>query len=385
VKGSKRISFIVNNFPPIIDGVGDYTYRLLEILYNRHPENRYYIITKATISIEIRQKFKNVIFYKVDNWDIKTYLKILKFLKTEEVNILHLQYVPYSFDKYGIPFLLSLFLLFARLFRNCKLVVTFHEVRIKREFRKNIVISILQGLIAKAIYLASHKTITSNNFYRNLIWKNGTTKIIPIGSNITPFVINSAINKSHQNFVITSFGSGIKSYKIILEAIALLKKVIDNIELKFIGNIKETELYHINKLAKELGIKNLLNITGYLPSEQVYEELVKSDVYLMLEDIYKPSSWKGISHKSGTFAAALSAGLPIIAFEGELTDKDLTKLPFIYYSKPNTYNITKQLIELSSLSITQQGHLKNEILSYYQSYLDWQVIFEDNHNLYHFE
>jgi len=377
-----NLLYIVNHLPPKIDGVGDYTSRLLDSLRLSSTNIQLYIATKNNSEITDFTPHNAKIF-QFRTWSVGTWLSIFNTLRKEKINVLHLQYVPYSFNKYGTPLLLPIALLLLRLLTNTRIITTFHEVRIKREFRKNIIVSILQGIIAKYIYIACHETITSNLFYKNLIWKNGRTEILPIGSNITPMSLDIEKNKiipSANKFVIVSFGSGIKSYKIILESVALLTTKINNIELKFIGNINAEELKNIHNLAKDLNIEKLLKITGYLPSEHVYIELLKANVYLMFEDIYKPSSWKGLSFKSGTFAAALSAGLPVIAFKGELTDRILSDLSFITFVSENIYKIKNAIYKLYLKP--EEFCTKHDIYNFYEENLSFKVIAKQQLKIY---
>jgi len=94
-----------------------------------------------------------------------------------------------------------------------------------------------------------------------------------------------------------------KGYDRVLQAMALIKKMPD---LKYIigGSYDALEKKKIDNLIIELGLKNNVVITGFIPDENLKDYFLMSDVYVM------PSYNEGFGI---VFIEAMYYGLPVIA------------------------------------------------------------------------
>ena len=97
-----KIVMIVNNLPPKVDGVGDYTWHLAKELELNDYE--VHIICSKN-EVFAKKKFHNV-YPIVSQWNRKGINLTIKKIQEIQPNFVSLQYVPYGYNKYGLPFTL---------------------------------------------------------------------------------------------------------------------------------------------------------------------------------------------------------------------------------------------------------------------------------------
>lgn len=141
-----------------------------------------------------------------------------------------------------------------------------------------------------SVLKAANKIIVTNrrikekmlNEYKFL--DHSAITIISHGYDPDDFPKNGSISKNTGKMVLTY--SGIFYYfitpKYFLEAFKQIKDeqpaIADNIELKFVGFLREENL----RLADQLGISEHINTTGYLNHKQAVSEIVNSDVLWLM-------------------------------------------------------------------------------------------------------
>ena len=322
-----KILFITNRFPPIVDGVGDYTYNLAkEFVRNGHEV----VVVCSKNSRVVEGNHDSMCVYPiVINWDRNAGKKIVCIAKQHNIDIVSLQYVPHGFDKKGLP----IGLLFAireikkagfQLFTFCHEVsVEYFPGTIKQRLLEFLMKKITRSLLKQSDYIA-----TSITHYRYMIGQLvGKRNIgqIPIASNIPANVPNDALMYSLRNgiacadeLVISFFG--IRNVSTTLEAIKQLQSDGYKLKILFIGKIPDS----IQNILPSNSIK-----TGVLDTMDIYKYFLVSDIMILPE-----SSLSGVSFKSGSLAAAMEAGLPVITAKGYLTDdsmKDGENVVFVYF------------------------------------------------------
>ncbi|MEN7549787.1 glycosyltransferase family 4 protein [Rapidithrix thailandica] len=320
-----KIAFISNHLPPTVDGVGDYVYHLgQEFVQNGHEVS---VLCKALPEIEAhfqRNSSGIQVYPIVKSWDFSAISTLLKTLKEIRPDWVLLQYVPYSFNYFGVPYWM-LALMVTLKWKRYKVGITFHEIAIRIAFSKPkyLPISLSQRLIAYGMSLLSDVDITSVNRYIRMLrlpFKTDARKV-PIGSNVFPGKEENTpkgiVNKDY--FLLCSFGSNPRKNELLLGVLQELIREGVPAKLLLLGKLKPEVKSRFETLAQEKQVSEYLELTGYLPGEQLFEKLQTADVFLLMEDV-NSKGWGGISTKSGSLSAAYLAGLPIISTKGDMTD-----------------------------------------------------------------
>lgn len=348
-----KLLFITNNFPPIIDGVGDYTYNIAKQFAAHNHE--VYIVCKN--NPKINTEISGVIILPIINkWDFNCYKPIIKLIKEKSIDIVSLQYVPHGFHPKGLPFpIIKLTKAIKRC--NIKLLTFFHEVSVEKEKNsiKRMILSMLMQHISKRIIENSDYIATSIEYYRNMIQKLVPTKkdipLIPIASNVPETKLSKealfALKKeiAPNNETIISF-FGIRNIQISIDAIS---------ELKYEGY--KLKVLLIGKTSKDLppNLPNDTIKTGTLNIEEIDKYLKISDIFILPQN-----NIFGCSFKSGSFAAGLRNGLVIITAKGKMTSTFLENGKNIIFTdftnKDNIKNSILYLLENKDRYI----YIKNE-------------------------
>ena len=214
---------------------------------------------------------------------IKYLIKINKFLKTNNIDIIHIHssgvFVEYSLCAY---------------IRGIKSIYTFHNVFPTKKLTRPY--HILKRWISKNIFKCTFQTI-SNSVYDNelLTFKNKTTKIDNWYSNDRYFPaiqgekdkIRNELGIDKNAFVVISIGgcSHIKRHDEILKALNIVIKEIPNIIYLHLG--KGIEEDNEKELSNTLNLNNHVKFVGN--QQNVRNYLIASDLYIM------PSKFEGIS------------------------------------------------------------------------------------------
>ncbi len=361
-----KILFIANNFPPIVDGVGDYTYNIAKQFVGHN--HKVYIICKNNPQINTQIQDMTILPI-IDKWDCNCYKPIIKFIKEKAIDIVSLQYVPHGFHPKGLPF--PIIKLTREIKKsNTKLFTFFHEVSVEKEKGniKRTLLSMLMQHISKRVIENSDYVATSIEYYKKMILRLAPNKkeipLIPIASNIPETKLSkeelSALKKelAPNNETIISF-FGIRNIQTSIDAIVELKEHGYKLKVLLIG---KTSKHLPNNLPADT-IK-----TGTLDIEEIDQYLKISDIFILPEN-----NDAGCSFKSGSLAAGLRNNLPIITTKGKLTSKELCNQDNILFCNFTTANEVKERI----LYLIDCLY-KNKILNNKVHYTDWN----DTYNIY---
>lgn len=313
-----NILFISGSFPNVPDGIGDSAKILFDNLIINSSDDKFYLLTTKNDSIIefIKEKgYENC--YYLDDWKLKlkNIKKIKRILKDNpDINIIHFEYPG---NCYGRHFMASFLPLVVKNYcfwhkRKIKIHVRLHEFSQARFLRKIAILPILYK--SDRIYIPSS---TDRNSVKKIISKKKILKTY-IGSNI--FVDGLYEKDNNDRFVVSYFGLVYKGKGIerLLNLWKILKeKYGDRIYFKIIGEINPDNMnkfseYHkdILSLIENYGLKNSIEITGYLKDVEVSHEITNSDLSMLLfED--------GLTFRRGSFLAYLSHGVPIVTVQGD--------------------------------------------------------------------
>lgn len=334
-----KILFITNNLPPIVDGVGDYTYNIAKQFVEHKHE--VYIICRKNSQINTQVQGMTILPI-VDKWDYNCYKPIIGIIQKKVIDVVSLQYVPHGFHPKGLPF--PIIKLTKRIKRcNVKLFTFFHEVSVEKEKGniKRTLLSILMHHISKRVIENSDYVATSIEYYKNIILKLVPDKkdisLIPIASNIPAtnlskeelFTLKKEL--APNNEIIISF-FGIRNIQTSIDAISSLKDKGYKLKILLIG-----KTHNLPKTLPNDTIK-----TGVLNINEIDKFCKVSDIFILPQDnIY------GCSFKSGSFVTGLRNALPVITAKGKMTSTILVdKKNILFANFENKDEIRKALLFL---------------------------------------
>lgn len=376
-----KLALIVNKFPPLIDGVGDYTYRLVQELSTRGWD--IHIICHSQVP-QGEQGSSYTLYPVVEAWNRKGVRQVLSMVQEIQPDWVLLQYVPYSFQVWGIPVaLLGLWLQLR--WRGFRLAVFFHEIKTKvpRWWSRHGLVSLLMGWVANGLHLLSHRTMTSNERYRAFFgWRQQAVAIIRIGSNIPARPISDeelmtrrqALGISPTARMIGFFGSRIRGGQVILQALQELESQGLEVQLLIVGRLSEEDRQAVFQQAQDLKLRHSPVLTGAVPSEEVAAYLHLLECYLMLQPTDSPLHWTGTGTKSGSLAAGLMMGLPVIGTAGEMNDSFFAETQSVCLLPRLKVNELTAAIKTILLEDEQAVQWQKRSRQAYQQLLSWPVI-----------
>lgn len=309
--------------PPHVDGVGDYTLNLAhEFAYHGHNVT---VICKNYKNI--RTDYENIdVRPAIERWNKQAIAPICEVIRTKNIEVVSLQYVPHGFHPKGLPW--GLVRLMEGIKKSGVKVMTFcHEIcvpPIKGDLKRAILVKLMSS-ITRQILQQSDYIATSIGWYakmiRDIMPSIATMPLIPIPSNVP------ICRKSKEELVTLKekvapkgeFIVGFIGKRDIVYAVQAVKELI-------------SEGYKIKILS--IGQTNLLSMeseyiykTGVLPIEQLADYISISDCIVLPEGEF------GCSFKSGSLMAALCEGKPVITNKGKMTDPSLVHRDNILFAK----------------------------------------------------
>lgn len=310
------ILFITNNLPPIVDGVGDYTYNLASE-FARHGHQVHIICRKCE---QIRVDYGDLkVVPMVERWNRSTGRRIAEYIFNNNIDVVSLQYVPHGFHPKGLPFgLISCMEGIKK--TNVRIMTFCHEVSVEYQKGnlKQRLSEFLMKRVSKRILGLSDYAGTSIVHYKDMIAqinkRSENIAVIPIASNIPETDIQETKKQELRQTIakddetIIAF-FGMRNTTSSLAAIKNLQNQGHRIKILFIGKIPAA--------AKDSLPSDCFK-TGVLDTKDIYKYFLVSDIMMLPEN-----NISGCSFKSGSLAAAMRAGLPVITATGYLTDSSL--------------------------------------------------------------
>lgn len=275
---------------------------------------------------------------------IKYYNEIIKFIKKEKIDIVHIHRANMKFG-----------MAYCAWRANCKSIYTFHNVFKSHWY--SYFINFLQRWIIKHIFKCTFQTI-SDSVYNNekKYYYNDTIKIYNWYGNTRFYPANNdekkrireELNITQESLVLISVGgcSPIKRHTDIIKALPQIIKYYPNTLYIHLG--EGISLKEEKQLAQELNIKEYIRFYGNQSDVRKY--LIASDIYLM------PSKHEGI---------------PITTIECMAC-----KIPTILYNVPGLCDFNKEK-ECSILIPEDHKILAKTVLDLYKD-KDKQKIITDN-------
>ncbi len=374
-----KLLFIADNFPPVVDGVGDYTYHAgkqlakaghtVYVICSRKEEIRRFALEEPLLKV----------LPLISNWDRTAIVTITKLLDEIKPDWVIPQYVPYSYNYYGLPFWFCLLLARLKL-KGYRVAVTCHEIFIDLEWKsaKYWPVAVGQRVIAYAIGALADRVIVSiARTRRQLGLLRGKITRIPIGSNIVPVTLSPLrlfeLKRQYApdgEFLFVSFG--IRDQEAAVKVIDDLVKEGLPVKLLLLGNLSGAAIQRLNLQIGDLGLENRVVVTGYLPSDRLFEVLSCGNAFILLEE-----KRGGLTTKSGSLAAAYAAGLPVIGTAGHMTDDFFRNGVNALLAREGDYQTTLE----NARKIVQDEALRKKLQAgtaeTYSNRLSWEKIAEN--------
>lgn len=368
-----KILFITNNLPPIVDGVGDYTYNIAKQFVKHN--HKVYIICRNDSQIDTTSK-NITILPIIEKWNINCCKSIVTLIKKETIDIVSLQYVPHGFHPKGLPFPI---IKLTKEIKKCdtKLFTFFHEVGVEKEKGniKKTILSILMQYISKKIIENSDYTATSIEYYKNMMLKlvpyKGDIPLIPIASNVPETklskeeLFNLKKELAPKNETIISF-FGIRNIQTSIDAISELKNEGYKLKVLLIGKTS-------NNLPQNLPHDSIK--TGTLNIEEIDKYFKVSDIFIL------PAGVKsGCAFKSGSLSTAIVNLIPIISNKGIMTSSRLqNKTNIIFSTITDKNSIKKNILELITNKVLYNNIKSNMLNLRYE--FSWDKTYEKYINI----
>ena len=359
-----NILFICNNMPPMVDGVGDYTYNIASE-FARHGHEVHVICRKRK---EIRTDYDDLhIVPMVERWDRSTGKRIAQYVKDNHIDVVSLQYVPHGFHPKGLPFGLVPCMKEVKK-TGVKMMVFCHEVCIGmgkwHEIKQN-AMAILMESITRGIVRMCSVVITSISHYKQRLKGLGVedVAVVSIPSNIPNAVIGEEQRKALRHMianddeiVITLFGN--RNFTNVLKAIHKLLQSGHKIIVLALGKINasipqgEPYIYYT-------GAREIAELASFI---QV------SDMLVLPENTHS-----GCSLKSGSLSAAIQFHVPVISNKGFMTEDVLDSV--VYYTESDTVDEYERTIKVLMNDIGLRDCMKRSCVAL-SKHLNWQSTYE---------
>ncbi len=307
---------MTGDYPGIISGISDYSFRLKEQLEKLGDE--VFVIT----SLDERVTDEGVALRIA--WNLRGFREIGRFLNENGIRVLNIQYPCSLYGKYNLfPHLYAVLLRLS----GMKIVTTLHEF-------SNI--NLLRRLSEYLFVIFSQRIIVTNDrdreaILRRIPFSGGKMSIVPIGSNI------GGVNEGPRfdSRYITSFGIFYprKGAERVIDIMEALDRSFENKYIfKFIGG---THPYYPDYLGR---FRRLAE--SRLSRTEWHLDLPLNGIGPLLADSFLSVMCfrDGASLRRGSLLAAIANGIPVISNRGAGTDLREIEEKGLFYADADLSN-----------------------------------------------
>ncbi len=375
-----KILFLCGSLEPGKDGVGDYTRRLVGELIRQGHEISIIALNDKYIDAIFQTKQESggtmieIIRFPAILSDKERYRHAEKYINQYLPNWVSLQYVPYSYNKYGLAW--SILMLHKKIKKQgIKFCVTVHEPFVRIDDSKNpihVLIALLQKIILRKILRPSCFVMTSISHYGRLLNNNNKNIVINrIPPNIVPVFIPLEVRKIKKEKLLNQMNV---SKLIMIFGDRNTDSVIAAIERINQDNQNKIGILIVGKVSKSNIDKHFIHYTGFLSEVDVSCHLQMADLFVLPERVYK-NNRGGASFKSGALAAALATPLPVMSSLGDMTETPpLIHGENIWFTDFNNPKRLKNDILYLLNDPVLLDSIKLGARQLYKEYLNWEVI-----------
>lgn len=364
--------YISGSYPDNQEGIAGGAKVYLDAMLKFVDKGRIRLLTTDTPVITKRIDINSAVEYDLmPDWHVrrKNIAKLYSILKDNGITVIHMEYPG---DLYGKTFLASFIPYLVHRYNkknhtDISVNVRLHEFSRARFLRKIAIIPIL--LCADAIYVPAKKD-------RDIVRRFAGNRVhrTYIGTNIT---VSPGDAGNDGKTVISYFGS-VYPGKGIEHMLSIWKQIKqqDNENryvFKIIGDVGTEDSNHfadyhkqVWKWIEQYGLKNSVEVTGYLSDEEVSHEIQNSSMAtLFYED--------GLTLRRGSFLAYLAHGIPIVTSEGDEEAKELFTGHSGIAMTANDNEIISVIAKYSALTAEDRMAIHDDNIDLSRNF-DWDTI-----------
>jgi glycosyltransferase involved in cell wall biosynthesis len=254
---------------------------------------------------------------EISRWGWRGLTQLLRACRQARAGTVVLQFSPFMYGRRGVCLYLAGWLAAVRLLSRARVVVTFHELY-NGWGRHPLTagVSLVHRLHCFAVGLLAHAVVFTTGRRAALgrrwfFWKPRRVHGVPVGSNI-PCVAAGARSAGAPPYQISTFGllqTGVCFEELVQALAGLVHEDGVNARLRLIGDWTAADprrKQRLDELVGALRLADHVQWSGPQPAEVVSRLLAASDLYVC----YRTD---GPTTRSGTLAAALAHGVPVLA------------------------------------------------------------------------
>lgn len=309
-----KIIFLCGSLEPGKDGVGDYSRRLAgELIRQGHQS---FIISLYDVHVQRllfeEQESRGIVIPLLrlggelsDKRRIATAKEKINLYKPDWIS---LQFVPFSFQKKGLPWKLAKQL--SLLGKDEKWHIMFHEIWVEGYDKKSKILSLLQQCIIKNMARRLNPEIAHTHLpaYKNRLRKAGIkTKNLSIFSNLEE--LENPPVKITEIFTIGFFSQVRPRISVNIFLKELIQEITStgkDFQILIIGGKKEANEILEVEINLIPGVENKIKQTGFLEGNNLLQTI--DECHLGMTPVPRH-----VLGKSGSVAAFLSRGIPVAA------------------------------------------------------------------------
>ncbi|MCF6406975.1 glycosyltransferase [Chitinophaga filiformis] len=321
-----KLIFLCGSLEPGKDGVGDYSRRLAcELIRKSHEVAIIALNDRVSASLYDGLQSSNgtevpVLRLPASMDEKERFSHAGDYIRKFGPEWVSLQYVPFSFEKRGLPFSFGKHL--KSLGSNIKWHFMFHELWVGlygySSFKLKM-LGLMQKVIIKQMLAAINpeSVTTSIGIYKkNLGWKE--VNLIPLFSNIPVAGMPQEETRNPGNLTAVHFGcftGALDDYKRQVDFLtAIGEKTGKTVCLEIMGNGGHYKEKALDISRRAFGEENVIDC-GFLPEESISNHLLRADIGISRADYT-------LFGKSGSAMAMLEHGLPLL-LRGERPKEDI--------------------------------------------------------------
>lgn len=234
---------------------------------------------------------------------------IYKYIRLYTVFLNKYDYI-YVYDEIWFPYLYRIASLC-----KCKIIIercefpleliSAHSYSHVRKFRHN---RFMSSLKYASIFITCSNALI--DFYK--IWLNKECHIlnIPLIVDIDEFSMNNQVKYNSKAYIsyCGNMGNNKDGVDILIQAFAKFQKIHNNYRLRLIGGAPLHEMEQLKLLVEKLGVKNAVDFLGYMPHQELVEELKQSSLLTLA----RPANKQAEGGMPSKLAEYLATGLPTL-------------------------------------------------------------------------
>lgn len=300
-----RIGMVTGEFPPMVGGIGDYTFQLTQAL--KSPANELFLFGPQ----EAESNDATLHITRTNEWGITTPLAVRQWAQANQLDVINIQYQTAAFQ-------MSPWIHFIPQVAPCPVITTFHDLRFPYLFPK--AGKLRQWIVNHLASKSAGVIMTNDDDFSRLTHHHRA--LIPIGSNIANVSLSEkdyahwrqSAGAQPDDYLILFFGfvHPTKGMIHLLDAIHLLHQHNVPARLVIVGGQEHpgdaSVAAHVKQVKTHIqtqGLSSSVHWTGYVSDQDVSR-------YLTVADVVALPFTEGASLRNGSLIAAIMHGCAVI-------------------------------------------------------------------------